>query len=200
MLNILWVVMIGAGFLTAIFTGNMGALSTGVVDSAKEAIELCITMLGVVGMWNGIMRIAETSGLIEKWTKKMAPIISFLFPNLPSDSPARGYIATNFIANILGLGWAATPAGLKAMDELAKLEVERGNFAVTGGVRAASAEMCTFLIINISSLQLIPVNMIAYRSQYGSANPVAIIGPGLAATLISTLFGVIFVKIMGKRK
>lgn len=112
------------------------------------------------------------------------------------------------IANILGLGWAATPAGLKAMDGLAELERERGNpeyqdkKRLLGGVskgRTASNEMCTFLIINISSLQLIPVNIIAYRSQYGSVNPAAIVGAAIVATSISTLAGIIYAKLMDRK-
>ena len=112
-----------------------------------------------------------------------------MFPRLPEDHPAGEYIATNLIANVLGLGWACTPAGLKAMEQLAKLEEQRGK-----KVTAASNEMCTFLILNISSLQLIPVNMIAYRSRYGSANPAVIIAPALVATLFSTIISVIYCK------
>lgn len=199
MLNIIWFVMIVGGMLTAIVTGTMGEVSNGAVDSAKEAISLCVTMLGVVGMWSGVMKIAEKAGLVEKWAEAIGPVISFLFPCLPKDSPARKYIAVNFIANVLGLGWAATPAGLRAMEELEKLEVQRGNRSGFEAVRSASNEMCTFLIINISSLQLIPINMIAYRSQYGSTNPAMIVAPGLAATLVSTFAALLFCFIMNKK-
>ena len=132
------------------------------------------------------MEIAESSGLILKLTNMLSPFVSFMFPRLPKRHKARDYISMNIIANILGLGWACTPAGLKAMEELAKLEAERGNPAYLPGnagakssrtERVASNEMCTFLILNISSLQLIPVNMIAYRQQYGSVNPAGIIAP-----------------------
>ena len=134
------------------------------------------------------MEIAQKIGLLQKMEKVMAPVISFLFPQIPKKHPARRHIATNMIANIFGLGAAATPAGLSAMEELKKL---------SGNETRATDAMCDFLIINISSLQLIPVSVIAYRTQYGSANPAAIVGPAIAATLISTLAAVIFIKIRG---
>ena len=135
--------------------------------------------------------------------KKLRPVIRFLFPDLPKEHKAQEHITTNFIANILGLGWAATPAGLKAMKELETLEEERRAGKAPGPVRrkgVASNEMCTFLIMNISSLQLIPMNVIAYRSQYGSANPAAIVGAGILATVASTGAAVIFCKIAEQRR
>lgn len=187
--------MILIGVVFAAFNGTLPEVTEAAVSSAKEAVALCITMMGVMSFWVGIMRIAENAGIIEGATKKLKPFLRFLFPNIPKDHPANRFIATNMIANVFGLGWAATPAGLRAMEELAKLEEERGNLE-----RIASNEMCTFLILNISSLQLIPVNMIAYRSQYGSVNPAAIVGPGIVATMASTAAAIVFCKIMnGKR-
>ena len=131
--------------------------------------------------------------MLAACTRKLRPLLKSLFPGLPQESRANELIATNFIANILGLGWAATPAGLEAMQELQLLSGEKKGIA--------SREMCTFLVMNISSLQLIPVNMIAYRSQYGSVNPAAIVGPGIVATFVSTLTAVILCKVMrGKRR
>ena len=153
-------------------------------------MSLCITMAGVMTLWMGLMEIAQESGMITKMTKGIRPFLKFMFPRLPEDHPAGEYIATNLIANVLGLGWACTPAGLKAMEQLAELESGRRGTNVS----VASNEMCTFLILNISSLQLIPVNMIAYRSQYGSANPAVIIAPALVATLFSTIISVIYCK------
>ena len=130
-------------------------------------------------------------------------IIRFFFPNIPKGHRANEYIATNFIANILGLGWAATPAGLQAMEALGELEDDRRKGKESGISRKkgiASDEMCTFLILNISSLQLIPINIIAYRSQYGSVNPAGIVGAGLVATVISTLVGALFCTICFKKK
>lgn len=199
MLNYIWAAMIILGVIFGAVTGNMKEVTEAALDSAGEAVSLCITMAGVMALWVGLMEVAEKSGLLFKLTKKLSPFISFMFPRIPKEHKARDYISTNIIANILGLGWACTPAGLKAMEELAKLEEERGNPAYGGSggkERAASNEMCTFLIINISSLQLIPVNMIAYRQQYGSVNPAGIIAPAIAATFVSTAVAIIYCKIM----
>ena len=191
MLNYLWAFMVLIGIVYGAVTGNIEAVSNGILDSAVEAVTLCIKMLGIIAMWTGIMHIGEKSGLVDAAAKRLSPLIKFLFPRIPDKHPAKEYIATNMIANFLGLGWAATPAGLKAMESLKELDEERSGGKLSG---IASNEMCTFLILNISSLQLIPVNMIAYRSQYGSANPTAIIAPAILATLISTLSGVIYCK------
>ena len=173
------------------------AVTDGAIQASKEAVTLCITMLGVMTLWTGVLEIGHRSGLVDQLAGRMGPILTFLFPRLDPDGEARKQISVNMIANILGLGWAATPAGLKAMEELKKVEEERRKGGAAGrkdtpgqedtagrkdtpgqeetaGQRAAarqagtaSNEMCTFLIINISSLQLIPMNMIVYRSQYG---------------------------------
>lgn len=202
MLNYIWAAMIIIGVIYGALTGNMEAVSNAALNSAGEAVSLCITMIGVMSLWVGLMQIAQTSGLIRKMTRGIQPFLSFMFPRIPKEHAAREYISTNIIANVLGLGWACTPAGLKAMEALARLEKERGNPEYTGNkkVRTASREMCTFLILNISSLQLIPVNMIVYRSQYGSANPTAVIAPALVATCFSTAVAIIYCKIMDRRK
>lgn len=244
MLNYLWAFMILVGIVYGVFTGNMSAITSAAIDSAGEAVSLCITMAGVMAFWMGLMEIGQESGLILRMTKGIEPFLNFLFPRIPKGHPAREYIATNIVANVLGLGWACTPAGLKAMEALAQLERERGNpqYQDQGEERNASAaqtlekeqrseeeqqkmnvygtpkarrkewkaakkgkpaakplreasnEMCTFLILNISSLQLIPVNMIAYRSKYGSANPASIIAPALAATLFSSFVAILYCK------
>lgn len=183
MLNKLWGFMILIGILFAAATGRIAEVGTAAIDSSKEAVTLCITMLGIMSMWTGLMNIAKKAGIIDALTRALRPVLAFLFPGVPKEHKANEYIAANIISNVLGLGWAATPVGLKAMEELKTLNK---------GSHIASADMCTFLIINISSLQLIPVNIIAYRSQYGSVAPTSIIGMGLVATLISTAAGVIF--------
>lgn len=203
MLNYLWGFMIIIGVVYGALTGRINEVGNGVLTSANEAVSLCLTMLGVMTFWTGLMEVCRCEGLLEQLSQKLAPVIHFLFPKIPKTHPAFEHITTNFIANILGLGWAATPAGLKAMEELANLEEERGNpyyqkELPSPHTRTASNEMCIFLILNISSLQLIPVNMIAYRSQYGSINPPAIVGPAIIATLVSTLVAIIFCKIMDK--
>lgn len=201
MLNILWVVMMAGGILFASFQGTMGEVTESFIDSATEAVNLCIFMLGVIGVWNGMMEIAVKSGLMEKIALVMYPFIHWLFPDIPRGHRANEYIAANMAANILGLGWAATPAGLKAMRELKTLEEERRGERAEEG--RASDMMCAFLVLNISSLQLIPINMIAYRSQYGSVEPAVIVLPSICATAISTLAGILFIKgmeIMRKRR
>ena len=245
MLNYIWAGMLLVGIFYALFTGNMEAVSNACLEYAESAVTLCITMAGAMALWVGLMEIASQAGLIEKFTNKLQPFISFLFADVPADHPARGYIATNLVANILGLGWACTPAGLKALEELAKLEEERGTpgYAAAGGRRgkrdkyggtdgqreeragyetvdrrrgemaangkagglkkgdrSASDAMCAFLILNISSLQLIPVNMIVYRTKYGSTNPSGIILPAIVATCFSTLAGILYIKMRYGRK
>lgn len=194
MMNYIWGIMIILAILYGTVNGTLGQVGEAALNSSKEAVSLCITMIGIMSFWVGIMEIAKTSGMIRGISRKMRPVIRFLFPGLSEDSKARDYIISNMIANILGLGWAATPAGLKAMEELAKEQKSSLK------EKAASNEMCVFLILNISSLQLIPVNIIAYRSQYGSVNPTAVIAPGLVATTISTLTAVTFCKIMDKKR
>lgn len=197
MLNFLWAFMILIGIIFAAFTGNLSEITNAALDSSKEAVSLCITMMGVMSFWVGLMEIATEAGVIESLTQKLKPVIRYIFPHLPPDHPAVNHISTNMIANFLGLGWAATPAGLKAMEELGRLEENRRNTAhfLARPRGIASNEMCTFLIINISSIQLIPVNIIAYRSQYGSVNPAAIIGAGIIATTVNTLVAIIYCRL-----
>ena len=194
-MNALWAGMMLMAIIYGTFYGTIPAVTQAALDSAKEAVSLCITMLGILSFWMGLMQVGSASGLIGRMTRGIRPALRWLFPRIPEDHPALEQIAVNCIANVLGLGWAATPAGLKAMEELSELEKKRR--AYPAGV--ASDEMCTFLILNISSLQLIPVNIIAYRSQYGSVDPAAIIGPAIVATMVSTGVGVIFCLIMQKR-
>lgn len=203
MLNYLWAGMILVGILYGAFNGKMPDITNAALDSAKEAVTLCITMIGVMSFWTGIMEIASRAGIIGMAVGKMQPLIRFLFPEIPKGHKANEHITTNFIANFLGLGWAATPAGLKAMEELGRLEDDRRAGRAAGPVRKkgiASNEMCTFLILNISSLQLIPVNVIAYRSQYGSANPAGIVGAGIAATAVSTGAAIVFCRLMDRKR
>lgn len=203
MLNYLWAGMILVGILYGAFNGKMPDITNAALDSAKEAVTLCITMIGVMSFWTGIMEIASRAGIIGMAAGKMQPLIRFLFPEIPKGHKANEHITTNFIANFLGIGWAATPAGLKAMEELGRLEDDRRAGRAAGPVRKkgiASNEMCTFLILNISSLQLIPVNVIAYRSQYGSANPAGIVGAGIAATAVSTGAAIVFCRLMDRKR
>ncbi len=216
-MNYLWGFMIVAGIVYAALTGTLPEVTQAAVDSSKEAVTLCITMIGVMSFWMGLMRIAEKSGIIHNAVLCLKPFLRFLFPRIPKGHMTNQFIAENFIANVFGLGWAATPAGIRAIEELEKLEEDRRNENVgvmldkkRSGRRkerrsavpkgTANNEMCTFLILNISSLQLIPVNMIAYRSQYGSVNPAAIVGPAIVATMVSTVVAIIFCKIMDRMR
>lgn len=241
MLDHLWAGMILAGILWAAFHGRLSDVTLGMLDGAADAVSLGITMLGVLTFWSGILKIGERSGLVDWLAGKMGPVLRFLFPRLDPEHPAMRYIAVNMIANMLGLGSAATPAGLAGFKELERVEEERrvregagmeqadaslvgsaGSIGQKGkeGQRkrirgrksdraekrygaipkgTASNEMCTFLILNISSLQLIPVNIIAYRSQYGSADPAAIVGPAIVATAVSTAVAVVFCKVMDRK-
>lgn len=194
MLNFLWAGMIIVGVMYAAFTGNIAEVTNAALDSSKEAITLCLTMLGVMSFWMGIMEIATKAGIIRALSRLMRPAIRYMFPRIPKGHKANEHITTNLIANILGLGWAATPAGLQAMEALGELEDERGNDR-----SIASDEMCTFLIVNISSLQLININIIAYRSQYGSVNPTRIVGAGIVATVVSTIVGCVYCKIKNRK-
>ena len=191
MLNYLWGGMLLAGMLWGALNGTWNEVTQALLDSAKESVSLGLTMLGILSFWCGIMEIGTRAGLVGWLTGRMTPLLDFLFPELGRDHPAREPIAVNIIANMLGLGMAATPAGLNAMQEMAK-DIQ----ASEDGMRTATASMCTFMILNISSLQLIPVTLIAYRSQYGSRKPEAVLGPALAATALSTLTAVVFCKVM----
>ena len=180
--------MIFTGILWGAVHGNLGAVTDGALEAAKDAVGLSITMLGVISMWTGVLEIGRRAGLIDRLSKCLKPFLAFLFPELPPEGEAAKHIAVNFIANVLGLGWAATPAEGRKQGSPRSVSEDTAN-----------REMCTFLILNISSLQLIPVNMIAYRSQYGSMAPAAIVGPAIAATALSTAAAVVFCKIMDKR-
>ena len=189
MIHVIWsgLLLISLGF--SVFSGNLAVMTTAVMDGAKEAVNLCIIMAAVVGLWSGLMEIGVHSGVIGKLSKWMRPFLSWMFPELDPKGITMQYIASNFAANIFGLGWAATPAGLGAMEEMKRIS----------GSSAATDEMCTFVLLNVSSLQLIPLTIIVYRSQYGSTAPASIIVPGLIATTVSTLTAVVYSKVMCRK-
>lgn len=193
MLNYIWAIMIIIGVVYATLTGNLENVTTGILESSEETVSLCLTMLGTMSVWTGLMEIARQCGLIQILTRRLEKPVGFIFGDIPKGHKALEYITTNIVANFLGLGWAATPAGLMAMKEMAKLNKDNKD--------VASDSMCAFLIINVSSIQLVPITMIAYRNQYGSVNPVSIMLPAVLATCISTIVAIIFIKIMqGRRK
>ena len=182
--------MIG-GILTGAFLGRMDMVTGAILSGGRSAVELALAMAGVISVWSGVLKIAERGGMIDRLAARLTPLMDFLFPSVPRLHPARKYIATNFVANFLGLGWAATPAGLMAMKELQRLNrEERGR---------ASGAMCMFLTVNMTSLQLVTMNILAYRMEYGSQNPAEIIGVGIAATMLTTLVGTLAAKALEGR-
>lgn len=187
MLNGIWGFFVVGGILTGAFLGRMDLVTQAVIGGGKTAIELAFAMAGVVAVWSGVLKIAEKGGMIDALAGKMTPIMDVLFPSVPRHHKARKYIAANFAANFLGLGWAATPAGLLAMKELQKLNWEEKG--------TASAAMCMFLTVNMTSLQLVTVNILAFRTEYGSENPAEIVGVGILATIITTIVGTFAAKI-----
>lgn len=200
-MDFLWAVMLAGGMVYGAFAGTLGEVTDGLLAAAKDAVQMGIGLAGMMAFWMGLMEIAQECGIIQAMSRRLYPVIRFLFPGIPDGHRAQECITTNMIANMLGLGSAATPAGLEAMRELEEISEGRrfGKFSGKAVPRGtASNEMCTFLILNISSLQLIPVNMIAWRSEFGSTNPAAIVGPALLATACSTLSAVIYCKIKEK--
>jgi spore maturation protein A len=178
MVNYIWVFMTIVGFVFAMINGTMAEVNKAIFDGAKEAVTLCIGLISILVFWLGMMRIAEESGLLELLSKLFRPLVKRLFPDVPTNHPAMGYILSNMIANMFGLGNAATPLGIKAMEELKQLN---------GGKDSASRSMVTFLAINTASITIIPTTVIAIRMNYNSASPTEIVVPTLIATVISML-------------
>lgn len=189
MLNYLWGGMFLAGIIYGAFAGTLPQITDGLLSGAKEAVELCLSVAGIVAFWTGLMTVARETGLLRSMAAAMHPFLLWMMPGLKGQEAALEAVSVNLAANILGLGWAATAAGLTAMEELDNIRSQREK---DSGIKTATDEMCTLLILNISSLQLIPVSTIAYRSQYGSTDPAAVVGPGLLATLVSTLAAIVF--------
>ncbi|UJF31179.1 nucleoside recognition domain-containing protein [Paenibacillus hexagrammi] len=177
MVNWIWLFFIVAGFVVAAATGNVEAVTQAAFDGAKSGVTVCFGLISILVFWLGMMRIAEDAGLLSKLAVLLRPLVRFLFPGVPKNHPAIGYIMSNMSANILGLGNAATPMGIKAMQELQKLNANK---------ETASPAMCTLLALNTSSITLIPTTLIAIRMNYNSVNPAEIVGTTLIATAIST--------------
>lgn len=171
----------------AFFTGSVELATQAAFDSASYAVELALGLIGIYTFWMGLMRVAEKAGLIKVFSRKISPILRLFFPDVPSSSPAMGAMSMNIIANMLGLGNAATPLGLNAMKELQKLNRNR---------KSPSDAMCLFLVINTSSIQLIPTTVIALRNSAGSANSTEIVGTTLIATICATITGITLAQIL----
>ncbi|MBS4209709.1 nucleoside recognition domain-containing protein [Bacillus sp. FJAT-50079] len=191
MINYIWVAMTIIGFVFAAINGTMKEVNEAIFSSANEAVTLCIGLISILVFWLGMMRIAQETGLLAKLSSLFKPIIMKLFPDVPSDHPAVGYMVSNIIANMLGLGNAATPLGIKAMEQLKQLN---------GGKTSASRSMITFLALNTSGLTLIPTTVIAIRMNYQSASPTEIVGPTLLATVCATIAAIALDRFFYKRR
>lgn len=190
MLNVIWPVFIIISFVYAILVGNVEEVNKSIFDSAGSAVELSITFLGTMCLWNGIMKIVQETSLMSKLTKLLNPIMKFLFPELRKDSPAKSEISMNIIANILGLGNAATPLGIRAMNELQKENVKKDTL---------SNSMIMFIVLNTASLQLIPTTVIAIRTSLGSENPSSVIVPVWIVTILAVVTAVFVTKRLMKK-
>lgn len=190
MLNILWPIFIILSVVYAIIFGNIEEVNTGIFNSLSEAVELSLTFLGTICLWSGIMEIAKKTSLINKLNKLLKPFINFLFPDLKNNEIAKQEISMNMIANILGLGNAATPLGIKAMKTMQKENKVKDTL---------SNSMMMFIVINTASIQLIPTNVIAIRTSLNSQNPTSIIIPVWIATIIAGIVGITLTKILIKR-
>lgn len=182
MVNIIWVALAVIGIIFAMFNGTMEEVNEAVFNGAKEAVTLCIGLISVLVFWLGMMKIAEDAGLLHKLSLVFRPLVKKIFPEVPNDHPAMGYILSNMMANLFGLGNAATPLGIKAMEQLKELN---------GGRTEASRSMITFLAVNTSSITLIPTTVIAIRMNYHADSPTDIVGPTLLATCISAVGGIL---------
>ena len=189
MINYIWCGMIIIGIIVGALTGNIEVVSTAAIEWAETAVELSLGLIGVMALWLGLMKIAEEAGIVRGMGLLMKPIMVKLFPEVPADHPAMGSIVANMAANFFGLGNAATPLGIKAMQELQDLNENK---------EEASNAMVMFLAINTSSVTLISSSTIAYRSAAGAANPADIIGPTIIATAVSTTVAIIACKLLEK--
>lgn len=178
MINWIWLFLIIVGIITAAIQGNMNAINNAVIKGAQTGVTVTFGLISILVFWLGLMKIAEKSGLLDLISRLMRPVISWLFPDIPRDHPAIGYIISNMTANLFGLGNAATPMGIKAMQELQTLNHNK---------EKASPAMSTFLALNTASITIIPTTVIAIRATYGSANPTEIVGTTILATTISTI-------------
>lgn len=180
MVNIIWAALIFIAIIYSFFTGNIDTINSGILKHATSGMNLILEMMPLIVLWTGIMKIAENSHLLEIFSRLLNPLLSKLFPSLKKDHKALGYIASNIAANMLGLGSAATPFGLKAMEELQKDNPKKDT---------ATEAMITFLVLNTGGVTIIPTTVIALRMMYGSANPTEIIITSILATTVSSVSG-----------
>ena len=190
MLNKIWPFFIIISFIYAIYSGNISNVNNAIFDSAEQTVNLCLTMFGTLCLWNGIMKIATQTSMIEKLTKFLKPVISFIFPEIKNDKKISKEISMNMVANILGLGNASTPLGLKAMDSMQKINKDKTKL---------SNSMAMFILVNTASLQIIPTTVISIRSSLGSQEPTKIIFAVWVATIAAFATAIIVGKILIKK-
>ena len=189
MINVIWVLFIILGIIYSIFTGNISSVNETIVTSSKDSLDIFLGILPTIILWVGIMKIASNSGLLNKISNLLYPLLSKLFPEIPRNHESLGYISSNITANILGLGNAATPFGLKAMKSLQELNKDKN---------VASRSMITFILLNTSGLTLLPTTVISLRSMYNSVNPTFVIMPTIIITLVATISAIILDKLFYK--
>ena len=182
MVSYIWLFLIIIGIGYSFLTGNLDIINDSILTNGNDALDLMLSILTIIVLWTGIMKIAEVSGLLRKFAKLVEPILSRLFPSVPKDNPALGFIASNIAANMMGLGSAATPFGLKAMSELQKINDKKDT---------ASVAMITFLVLNTAGVTIVPTTVLALRIAHGSVNPSEIILPGVIATFCSSIGGLL---------
>ena len=191
MVGYIWAFLISIGIIYALVTGNISVINDSILTNANEALELILNLLPIIVLWTGILKIAEESGLLYKFANFLKPILRVLFPSIPENNKALGYISSNIAANMLGLGSAATPAGLKAMKELQEINKEKDT---------ASEPMITFLVLNTAGVTIIPTTILALRTAFHSSNASEIILPAILATCCSSIAGLTLDYFIRKRK
>ncbi|MTI65949.1 MAG: spore maturation protein [Firmicutes bacterium] len=191
MINYIWFFLIFIGIVVALFTGNIDIINTTIIEDTQQAVMFAIGLTGIMAVWLGLMNIANKSGLIKSFSKLLRPLTHILFPKIPKDHKALSLIIMNMVTNMFGAGNSATALGLKAMEEMNTLNKDK---------KTATNAMCMFLVINMSSVQLVPLTVLKIRADSGSSNPTEIIGTSLIATFISTIVGIISVKLLENRR
>lgn len=190
MVSVIWTILISIGIIYCIITGNLNVLNSTIVDSSTVSLDMLFKIFPVLALWMGLTKIAEKSGLLNKMSYKLFPLLKRLFPEIPKNHESLGFIASNMIANIFGLGSAATPFGLKAMSSLQKINKNKD---------VASRSMITFLVVNTSGLTIIPTTIISLRMMYNSISPTGIVFACIISTFFSTLGGIIIDRFLARR-
>jgi len=188
---LIWFLLLATGLLVAVVSGNLDGFTRGALDGAAGAVTLALGLVGALALWLGLLRVAEEAGLTDAVARALRPVMQRLFPDVPPDHPAMTAMVLNVSANALGLGNAATPLGLKAMEELQTLNPRRDT---------ATDAMVLFLVINTSSVQLVPATVVAMRAAGGAENPASIVGPTLLATAVSTLVGIAAARLLARTR